>query len=164
MANRRGKVEVVSDFLFLGSKIIVDSDCSHKIKRCLLLGRKAITNLDRILKSRDITLLTTVYNQSYGFSGSHVQMWEWNHKEGWVPKNWWFRTVMLENTLENPMNSKEIKPVIQEDINPEYSLERLMLKLQYFGLLMERANSLEKTLILWKIEDNKRRTRQRMRC
>ena len=66
-------METVTD-IFLGCKIIVDSDCSHKIKRCLLLGRKAITNLDRILKSRDITLLTTVYNQSYGFSGSHVQM------------------------------------------------------------------------------------------
>ena len=70
-----------------------------------------MTNLDRILKSREITLRTIVYNQSYGFSGSHVQMWELNHKEGWVPKNWWFQTVMLENTLENPLNSKDIKPV-----------------------------------------------------
>ena len=70
---------------------------------------------------------------------------------------------MLENTLENPMNSKEIKPVIQEDINPEYSLERLMLKLQYFGLLMERANSLEKTPVLGKTEGRRRRGQQRMR-
>ena len=103
-------METVTD-VFLGCKIIVDSDCSHKIKRCLLLGRKAITNLDRILKSRDITLLTTVYNQSYGFSGSHVQMWEWNHKEGWVPKNWWFQTVVLEKTLESPLVCKEIQAV-----------------------------------------------------
>ena len=97
--------------IFLGSKIIVDVDCSHEVKRCLLLGRKAMKNLDRILKSREITLQTIVYNQSSGFSGSHVQMWELNHKEGWVPKNWWFQTVMLENTLENPLNSEDIKPV-----------------------------------------------------
>ena len=70
--------ETVSDFIFLGSKIIADGDCSHEIKRRLFLGRKAITNLDSILKSRDIILLTKVHNQSYGFSSSHVGMWEWD--------------------------------------------------------------------------------------
>ena len=74
MANKRGKVEAVTDFIFLGSKITVDNDCSYEIKRCLLTGRKAMTNLDSISKSRDITLLTKVYSQSYGFSSSHVWM------------------------------------------------------------------------------------------
>ena len=77
------KLETVADFIFLNSKITMDSDCSHEMKRHLLLGRKAMTNLDSILKSRDITLLTKVsYSQSYGFSSSHVWMWELDHKEG----------------------------------------------------------------------------------
>ena len=77
------KVEAVTDFIFLGSKITADSDCSHEIKRCLLLGWKAMTNLDSVLKSRDITLPTeSLYNQSYGFSSRHVWMYELDHKEG----------------------------------------------------------------------------------
>ena len=79
--------ETVRDFIFLGSKITADGDCSHEIKRCLLLGRKAITNLDSVLKSRDITLLTSLSCQIYGFSSSHIWMWELDHKESWVPKN-----------------------------------------------------------------------------
>ena len=88
--------------IFLGSKITVDGDCSHEIKRCLLLERKAMTNLaaDRGL-----------YSQSCGFSSSHVRMWELDHKEGWAPKNWCFQTVVLEKTLESLLDSKEIKPV-----------------------------------------------------
>ena len=74
--------ETVTDFIFLGSKITADGDCSHEIKRCLVLGRKAMTNLDSILKSRDITLPTKVQSQSYDFSRNHVQMWELDHKEG----------------------------------------------------------------------------------
>ena len=74
--------ETVTDFIFLGSKITADGDCSHEIKRCLVLGRKAMTNLDSILKSRDITLPTKVQSQSYDFSRIHVQMWELDHKEG----------------------------------------------------------------------------------
>ena len=92
-----GKVETVTDFIFLGSKIMVDSDCSHEMKRHLLLGRKAMANLDRVFKSRNITLLTKVhYSQSYGFSSSHVWMWELYHKEGWTLKNWCFPIVVLE--------------------------------------------------------------------
>ena len=113
----REKVETVSDFIFLGSKIPADSDCSHEIKRRLLLRRKAMTNLDSVLKSRDIALPTKgPYSQSYGFSSSHIWMWELDHKEGWVPKNWCFPTVVLEKTLESPLDSKEIKPV-----NPKWN-------------------------------------------
>ena len=104
-------METVTDFIFLGSKITADGDCSHEIKRRLLLGRKVITNLDSILKSRDIILPTKVCSQSYGFSSSHVWMWELDHKESWVPKNWCFWSVVLEKTLESPLDCKEIKPV-----------------------------------------------------
>ena len=108
----REKNETVTGFIFLGSKISVDGDCSHEIKRWLLLRRKAMTDLDSVLKSRDITLLTKVHiSQSYDFSCSHVWVWESDHKEGWAPKNWCFRTVVLEKTLESPMDCKEIKPV-----------------------------------------------------
>ena len=104
-------METVKVFIFLGSKITADGDCSHKIKRHLLLGRKAITNLDSMLKSRDITLLTKSSSQSYDFSSSSVWMWELDYKESWVPKNWCFWTVMLEKTLESPLDCKEIKSV-----------------------------------------------------
>ena len=111
MANRCGNNETVTDLILRGSKITADGDCSHEIKRCLLLGRKAMTNLDSILKSRDITLLTKVCLwQSYGFSSSHVWMWELDCKESWATKNWYFWTVVLENTLESPSDCK-IKPV-----------------------------------------------------
>ena len=103
-------MEIVRDFIFLDSKITADGDCSHEMKRCLLLGRKAMTNLDGILKSRDITD-KGLYSQSYAFSSSHVRMWELNYKESWVPKNWCFQSVVLEKTLESPLACKEIKPV-----------------------------------------------------
>ena len=90
-------------------------------------------------------------------------MWELDHKEGWMLKNWCFWTVVLENIVESPSDCKEIKPVNPKEINPEYSLEVLMLKLQYFGHLMWRADSLEKTLMLGKIEGGRRRGRQRVR-
>ena len=97
---------------FWGSKITADGDCSHEIKRRLLLGRKVMTNLDSILKSRDITLPTKVHLvQGYGFSSSHVWMWELDYKESWAPKNWCFWTVVLEKTLESPLDCKEIQPV-----------------------------------------------------
>ena len=91
--------------------ITADSDCSLEIKRCLILGIKVMTNLDSILKSRDIILPTKVQSQSCGFSSSHVWMWELDHREGWAPKNWCFWTVLLEKTLESPLDRKEIKPV-----------------------------------------------------
>ena len=92
-------------------------------------------------------------------------MWELDYKESWMPKNWWFWTVVLEKTLESPLDCKEIQPVHLKEIIPEYSLEGLMLKLklQYFGHLMQRTDSLEKTLILGKIEGRRRRGWQRMR-
>ena len=105
-------VETVTDFIFLGSKITEDGDCSHEIKRYLLLGRKVMTNLDSIFKSRDITLPKKgLSSQGYGFSSSHVWMWELDCKESWAPKNWCFWTVMLEKTLESPLDCKEIQPV-----------------------------------------------------
>ena len=134
--------------------------------RCLLLGRKAMTNLDSILKSRDITLPTKAHIvKAMVFSNSHVWMWELYHKESWASKNWCFWTVMLEKTLESPLDCKEIKQSILKEISPEYSLEGLMLKLklEYFGHLMWRADTLEKTLMLGKIDGRRRRGQQRMR-
>ena len=97
---------------FLASKITADSDCNHEIKRYLLLGRKAMTNLDSIVKSRDVTLPTKVcLVKPMVYSSSHVCMWELDHKESWAPKNWYFWTVVLEKTLESPLDFKEIQPV-----------------------------------------------------
>ena len=100
-------VETVTDFILWGSKITADGDCSYEIKICLFLERKVMTNLDSILKHRDITLP----KWSYSFSSRHVQMWELDYKESWVPKNWCFWTVVLEKTLESPLDCKEIQPV-----------------------------------------------------
>ena len=108
----REKMEAVIDFISLGSKIIVDGDCSLEIKRCLLLRRKTMTNLDNMLKSRDITLLTKVrIVKARVFSGSHVWMWELDHKESCELKNLCFQTVVLEKNLESPLDCKEIQPV-----------------------------------------------------
>ena len=130
----------VTDFIFLGSKITTDSDCSHEIKRHLLLGRKAMTNLDSILKSRDISLSTKVhlYSQSYGLSSSHVWMWELDYKEGWVLKNWCFWTVVLKKTLESPLDCKEIKPVDPKGNQSWIFIGRTDAKAEapYFGHLM----------------------------
>ena len=97
-------------------------------------------------------------SQSYDFSSSHVWMWELDYKESWAPKNWCVWTVVLEKTLESPLDCKVIKPVNPKEISPEYSLdgEMLKLKLQYFGHLMQRADSLEKTLMLEKFESRRR--------
>ena len=99
------RVETVADFIFLGSKITANGDCSHEIKRCLLLGRKVMTNLANILKSRDITLPTKVHLVKA------MVFPELYYKESWVPKNWCFWTVVLEKTLESPLNCKVIQPV-----------------------------------------------------
>ena len=105
MGNRR-------DFILGGSKTTADGDCSHEIKRCLLLGWKTMTNLNSILKSRDVTLLTKAHMvKTVFFSSSHVWMWELDYKEDWAPKNWCFWTVVLERTLESPLDCKEIQPV-----------------------------------------------------
>ena len=104
-------------------------------------------------------------NQAYGFSSSHIWMWELDHKESWASKNWCFWTVVLKKTLENPLDCKKVQPVHPKEISPEYSLEGLMLKLklQYFGHLMRRISPLEKTLFLEKIEGRRRRRWQRMK-
>ena len=147
-------METVTEFIFLGTKITVKGDCSHEIKRCLLFGRKVMTSLDSILRSRDITLPTKVCIVSYGFSSSHVWMWELDYKESWAPKNWCFWTVLLEKTVESPLDCKEIQPVNPKEISPEYPLEGLMLKvkLQYFGHLVQSTDSFENTLMMGKIE------------
>ena len=132
-------------YYHLSSKITADGDCSHEIKRHLLLGRKVMTNIDSILKSRDITLLKKgLSSQSYGFSSSHVWTWELDYKESWAPKNWCFWTVVLEKTLESPLGCKKIQPINPKGNQPWKFLEGLMLKLkcQYFGHLMQRTDSL----------------------
>ena len=123
----REKVEAVTDFLFLHSKITADSDCSHEVRRHLLLGRKPRTNLDSVLKSRDITLLTNLHCQSVDFSSSHVRMWKMDHKNGWV--------VVLEKTLKSPWDCKEIKPVNPKGNQP--------------WLLIGRTDAEAEASILW---------------
>ena len=151
-----------SDRLFWGgSKITADGKCSHEIKRCLLLGRKVMTNLDSILKSRDITLPTKVHQvKAMDFPSSHIWMWELDYKESWVLKNWCFWTVVLEKTLESPLDARRSNQSILKEISPGCSLEGM--KLQHFGHLMWRTDSFEKTLMLGQIKGRRRRGRQRM--
>ena len=148
-----------------GSKITTDGDCIQEVKKCLLLGRKARKNLDSILKKQRYHFAHKgPYSQSYGFSSSHVWMWELDHKEGWAPKNWHFWTMVLEKTLESPLASKEIKPVNPKEHQPWIFIERIVLKLKFqlFGHLIRRVDSLEKTLMLGKIEGIRKRWWQRM--
>ena len=165
MANRWETMQTVTDFIFLGSKITADGDWSHEIKRRLLLGRKVMTNLDSIFKSRDITLPTKVHLVKAIVFPVVMYGCELDHKEGWVPKNWCFWIMVLEKTLESPLDCRRSNKSILKEISPEYSLGGLMLKvkLQNFGYLIRRTNSLEKTLMLGKIEGRKRRGWQRMR-
>ena len=148
------KVEAVTDFLFLDSKITADGDCSHEIKRPLLLGRKGMTNLDSVEKQRHYSADKGLYSQSYGLPSGHVWLCELDHKEGRPPKNWCLRTVVLEKTPDSSLEtwrqvSRPSNQSILREMNPEYSLERLMLrlKLQYFGHLMQSAGPLENSLI-----------------
>ena len=124
-------METVTDLIFLDSKITADGDCSHEIKRHLLLGRKAMTNLDSTIKSRDITLLTQFCLVTYGFSSSHVWMWELDHKESWAPKSWCFWSVVLES----PLDHKEIKLVHPKGIQS--------------WILIVRTDAEAETTILW---------------
>ena len=117
-------METVTNFLFFGSKITVDSDCSHEIKRCLLLGRKADKTRQHIKKQRHHFADKGPCSLSYGFSSSHVWMWELDHKEGWAAKNWCFWTVVLEKTLESPLENKEIKPINPKGNRPWIFLGR----------------------------------------
>jgi len=106
-------------FFFWICKITADGECFHEIERCLLLGRKAMTHLDSILKNRDLTLPTNVHLVKAMVFPNHVWMWGLYHKESWAPKNWCLWTVVLEKTLESPLDFKDIKPVILKEISLE---------------------------------------------
>jgi len=159
-------VDTVTDFIFLGSKITADGDWLHEIKNTLVPWKKSYDQPRQyIKKQRHYFTNKGPSSQSYGFSSSHVWMWELDYKESWVPKNWCFWTVVLEKTLESPLDCKDIKPVKPKGNQSWYSLEGLMLKLklQYFGHLMQRTDLFEKTLVLGNIEGRRRRGRSKMR-
>ena len=162
-ANRWGNNGKWQTFIFLGSKITADGDCSHEIKRRLLLGRKPMTNLDSILKSRDITLPTKIHIKAMLFPAVMYGCESWTIKkaEHWridAFELWCWRWF-----LRVPWTARRSNRSILKEISLEYSLEGLMLKLQYLGHLMQRASSLEKTLMLGKIGGRKKRGWQRIR-
>ena len=159
-------VETVLDFILGGSKITADGDCSHEIKRCLLLGRKVMTNLDSIFKSRDITLPTKVrLVKAMVFPVVVCGCESWTVKKAEHQKVDAFELWCWRRLLRVPWTARRSNQSILKEIRPVRSLEGLMLKLKlhYFGYLMQRVDSLEKTLMLGKIEGRRRRGRQRMR-
>ena len=159
-------VETVPDFIFLGSKITADGDCSHEIKRRLLLARKVMTNLDSILKSRDITLKTKVYLvKAMVFPVVMYGCESWTVKKAERQRIDAFEVWCWRRLLRVPWTARRSNQSILKEISPGISLEGMMLKLklQYFGHLMRRVDSLEKTLMLGGIEGRRRRGRQRMR-
>ena len=160
MANRRRQSGSQDRFYFLGSKITADGDCSHEIKRCLLLVRKAMTNLDRILKSRDTTLVKAMV-----FPVAMYRCESWTIKKAEHQRIDTFELWCWRRLLRVPGTVRRSNQSILKEISPGYSLERLMLnlKLQCFGHLMQRTDSFEKTLMLGKIEGRKRRGWQRTR-
>ena len=134
-------METLTDFIFLGSKITADGDCSHKIKRSLLLGKRGMTSLGSILKSRHITLPTKVrLVRAVIFFSSHVRMWELDHKESWALKNWCVWTVVLEKTLDSLLDCKEIKPV-----NPEVNRSWIFIR---------RTDAEAKVPVFWSLDVN----------
>ena len=148
----------MTDFIFLGSKITAGGDCSHEIKRHFLLGRKSMTNLDSVLKSRDITLLTNVCTvQAMVFPVVLYGCESWTIKKAECRRTDAFELWCWRRLLKVPWTARRSNQPILKEINPEYSLEGLMLKLQYFGHLMQRTDSLEKTLMLGNIEGRRRR-------
>ena len=157
-------METVTDFIFLGSQITADGDCSHEIKRRLLLGRKVMANLDSILKSRDITWPTKVHLvKAMVFPVVMCGCESWTIKKAERQRIEAFELWCWRILLRVAWTAKRSNQSILKEISPEYSLEGLMLKLQYFGHLVQRADSLEKTLLLGRIEGRRRRGRQRMR-
>ena len=158
-------METMAEFIFLGSKITADGDCSHEIKRCLLLARKAMTNLDSKLKSRDVTLPTKVHLVK-ALVFPVVMYWRgsWTKKKAEHRRIDIFELWCWRRLLRFPWTARRSKQSILKDISPQYSLGRLVLKLklQYFGHLMQRSESLEKTLILGKIEGRRWREWQKM--
>ena len=150
-------METVTDCIFLGSKITADGDCSQEIKRCFLLGRKAMTNLDNILKSRDITLLTNVCTvKAIVFPVVMYGCESWTIKKAEHQRIDPFELWCWRRLLRVPWTGRRSNQSIPKEISPEYSFEWLMLKLQYFGHLMRRADSLENTLMLGKVEGRSR--------
>ena len=159
-------VETVSDFILGGSQITADGDCSHEIKRHLLLGRKAMTNLDSILKSRDITLPTKVHLvKAMVFPVVMYGCESWTVKKADCRRIDAFEMWCWRKLLRIPWSARRSSQLILKEISPECSFYGLMLrlKLQYFGHLMRRIDSLERTLMLEKIESRRRRGGQRMR-
>ena len=159
-------VETVADFIFWGSKITANGDCSHEIRRHLLLGRKVMTNLDSILKSRDITLPTKVHLvKAMVFPLAMYGCENWTIKKAEHQRIDAFELWCWRRLLRVPWTARRSTESILKEISPGCSLEGLMLKLtlQYFGHLMRRASSLEKSLMLGKIEGRRRRGQQRMR-
>ena len=160
------KVETVTDFIFLGSKITVHGDCSRKIKRHSLLGRKAMTNLDIIFKKqRHYSAYKGLSSQSYVLSSSHVQMWQLDHKEIWALKNWCFQNMVLHKMLESPLDCKKINPVNLKGNQSWMFIGRTgaEAETQYFCHLMRKADSLGKTLMLGNTVGKRRREWQRVR-
>ena len=166
MTNDGDRVETVRDFILGGSKIIADGDCSHEIRRCLLLGRKDITNPNSILKRRDFTLPTKVHLVKVMVFPVVMYGWEsWSIKKAECQRIDAFELWCWRRLLRGPWTARRSNQSILKEISPEYSMEGLMLKLklQYFGHLMRKTNSLEKTLMLGKIEGRRRSGWQRMR-
>ena len=166
MANKWETVETVADFIFLGSKITADGDHSHEIKRCLLLGRKVMTNLGSILKSRDITLPTKVcLVKAMVFPVVMYGCEIWTVKKAECRKIDSFELWCWRRPLRVPWTARRSNQSILNEISPGYSLEGLMmkLKLQFFGHLMRRVDSLGKTLMLGRMGGRRRRGRPRMR-
>ena len=162
----RKTVETVADFILRGSKITADVDCSHEIKRCLLLGRKVMANLDSILKSRNITLPTNIHLvKAMVFPVVMYGCENWTVKKAEHRRNDAFELWCWKILLRVPWTARRSNQSILKEISPGCSLERLMLKLklQYFGHLLRRTDSLEMTLMLGKIKGRRRRGRLRMR-
>ena len=148
-------LEIVADFIFVGSKITADGDCSHEIKRCLLLGRKVMTNLDSIFKSRDITLSTNVHLvKAMVFQVVMYGCENWTVKKAERPRIDAFKRWCWRRLLRVPWTARRSTQSILREISPECSLEGLMLtvKLQYFGHLLQKADSFEKTLMLERLK------------
>ena len=160
-----GKLEIMTDFIFGGSKITADGVLAIKSKDTYSLDKRYDHPIEHIKKQRYISFANKVPSSHiYSFSNIHKYMWELDCKDNWALKNWCFCNVVLEKTGESPLDCKATNQSILKGINPESSLERLMLKLklQYFGHLMRRIDSLEKILMLEEIEDRKRQGWQRM--
>ena len=157
-------METVADFIFLGSKIAWMVNAATDLKDTWSLEEKLWQNWQHIQKQRHHFAIKGLYGQSYSVSSSHVWMWEFGHKESWLPKNWCFKLWCWRKLLRVHRTSRRSNQSVLKKINPEYSLEGLMLKLkfQYFGPLKWRTDSLEKTLMLGKTEDRRKRGWQRI--